>query len=105
VIRILPHGPDVLGALRDLSEGGCGIELGMAIPAQVGTHVEVSLHVDGMNLKRAGIIRRIDVIRRIERETRAGIQFMAGSGNGADMLRQLMKGVLPKADTNRQAGV
>ena len=38
-IRILPDGPDVLGVLLDVSEGGCGIELGMAIPAQVGAKV------------------------------------------------------------------
>jgi hypothetical protein len=76
VIRIQPYGPDVLGVLLDLSESGCGVEIGIAIPAQVGAQVEVELHVRGVTLQRAGVIRYIDVIRRIERETRAGIEFI-----------------------------
>jgi c-di-GMP-binding flagellar brake protein YcgR len=80
VIRILPYGPEVLGALLDISEGGCGVEFGIAIPAQVGTQVEVDLNVRGERLKRTGVIRNINVIRRIERETRAGIEFVEVSG-------------------------
>jgi c-di-GMP-binding flagellar brake protein YcgR len=80
MIRILPCGPEVLGALLDVSECGCGVELGIAIPAQVGAQVEVDLNVRGVRLKRMGVIRHIAVIRRIERETRAGIEFIAFSG-------------------------
>ncbi len=80
VIRILPCGPEVLGALLDISECGCGVELGIAIPAQVGAQVEVDLNVHGVRLKRTGIIRHIAVIRRIEKETRAGIEFVAVNG-------------------------
>ena len=76
VIRILPSGPDVLGVLLDLTESGCGVEIGIAFPAQVGAQVDVELHVRGVALERAGVIRYIDVIRRIERETRAGIEFI-----------------------------
>ena len=76
VIRIQPYGPDVLGVLLDLSEGGCGVEFGIGIPALVGAQVEVDLNVRGVTLRRAGVIRYIEVIRRVERETRAGIEFV-----------------------------
>src|ERR1035441_10104947 len=71
-IRVLPDGPDVVGVLLDLSEGGCGIELGMAIPAKVGAQLEVDLYLLGMTLKRRGILRNIQLIRHVEKETRAG---------------------------------
>jgi hypothetical protein len=76
VMRILPCGPDVLGVVLDVSETGCGVEFGVGIPAEVGTSVEVDLNVRGATMKRAGVIRYIEVIRRIERETRAGIEFV-----------------------------
>jgi hypothetical protein len=95
VIRILPYGPDVLGALLDLSEGGCGIEFGIGIPAQAGAQVEVNLNVRGLTLQRAGIIRRIEVIRRMEKETRAGIEFVQasnwGTGPGNLAMRELLR--------------
>jgi hypothetical protein len=87
VIRILPYGPDVLGAVMDFSDGGCGIELGMDMPAEVGAHVEVDMNVRGAALRRMGVLRRIDVIRRIERETRAGIEFIDGKGAKARQAR------------------
>ncbi len=76
VIRILPQGLDVLGAVIDMSIGGCGVEVGFAIPAQVGATVDVDLHVRGVSLRRSGIIRRIDLIRSMEKETRVGIEFV-----------------------------
>jgi hypothetical protein len=76
VMRILPGGQDVLGVVLDVSETGCGVEFGIGIPAEVGTPVEVDLNVRGATMKRAGVIRYIEVIRRIERETRAGIEFI-----------------------------
>jgi hypothetical protein len=76
VMRILPGGPDVLGVVLDVNETGCGVEFGIEIPAGVGTPVELDLNVRGATMKRAGVIRYIEVIRRIERETRAGIEFI-----------------------------
>lgn len=104
VIRILPYGSDVLGVLLDLSEGGCGIEFGIAIPAQVGTQVEVNLNVRGLTLVQAGVIRRIDVIRSTEKETRAGIQFMETSGRSIEQVRVFMKRLFTQAEMSRQAG-
>ena|ERR1035438_5257778 len=75
-IRILPYGPDVLGVLLDLSAGGCGVELGIGMPAEVGAQVEIDLSVHGMTLRRRGVIRNICLIRRSEPETRAGIEFV-----------------------------
>jgi hypothetical protein len=93
-IRVLPDGPDVVGVLLDLSEGGCGIELGMAIPAKVGASVKVSLYLDGMTLKRMGILRNIQIIRHVEKETRAGIEFMDGNSSNAKQFRLLTGGLL-----------
>jgi hypothetical protein len=76
VMRILPDGPDVLGVVLDVSESGCGVEFGIGIPAQVGTSVEVDLNVRGAMMKKAGVIRYIEIIRKVERETRAGIEFI-----------------------------
>jgi c-di-GMP-binding flagellar brake protein YcgR len=93
-IRILPDGPNVLGVLLDLSEGGCGIELGMAIPAQVGAKVKVDLRVQGLTLTRMGILRNIQLIRSVEKETRAGIEFIEGRDRDAEQYRLLTKGLL-----------
>jgi hypothetical protein len=75
-MRILPGGQDVLGVLLDVSESGCGVEIGIDFPAAIGAQVEVDLNVRGSRMKRAGVIRHIQVIRRTERETRAGIEFI-----------------------------
>ena len=88
-IRVLPDGPDVVGVLLDLSEGGCGIELGMAIPAKVGSPVKVSLYLDGMTLNRMGILRNIQLIRHVEKETRAGIEFSDRNSPSAEQFRLL----------------
>jgi len=104
VIRILPYGPDVLGVLLDLSESGCGVEFGIAIPAQVGAQVDVELHVRGVTLARSGVIRCIDVIRRIERETRAGIEFIEPASRRAAHVDRSVKGVLRQIDRDRAEG-
>jgi len=104
VIRILPYGPDVLGVLLDLSEAGCGVEIGIAIPAQVGTQVEVDLNVRGVTLRRAGVIRYIDVIRRIERETRAGIEFIEAGSRKAAQVDRSVKGVVRQIESDRAEG-
>jgi hypothetical protein len=104
VIRILPSGPDVLGVLLDLTESGCGVEIGIAIPAQVGAQVDVELHVRGVTLARAGVIRYIDVIRRGERETRAGIEFIEPCSRRAAKADRSVKGVLRQIDRDRAEG-
>jgi len=103
-LRILPDGPDLVGVLLDMSEGGCGVEMGMAIPAAVGDKVHVNLNVQGLTLKRVGILRNIQVIRQVERETRAGIEFIAGSGLSAEQFRQLTRGMYPLAEKSSPNG-
>jgi c-di-GMP-binding flagellar brake protein YcgR len=96
-IRILPDGPNFLGVLLDLSEGGCGIEFGLAIPAQVGAKVKVDLQVQGLTLARMGILRNMRFIRSVEQETRAGIEFIDGLGRNGEQFRRLTKGLLAQA--------
>jgi len=104
VIRILPSGPDVLGVLLDLTEAGCGVEIGIAFPAQVGAQVDVELHVRGVALERAGVIRYIDVIRRGECETRAGIEFNEPCSRKAALVDRPVKGALRQIDRDRAEG-
>jgi c-di-GMP-binding flagellar brake protein YcgR len=101
VIRIQPYGPDVLGVLLDLSEGGCGVEFGIGIPAQVGAQVEVDLNVRGVTLRRAGVIRYIEVIRRVERETRAGIEFIEASALQSEKVDCSVSGLLRHLEVKR----
>ncbi len=103
-IRVLPNGPDVLGVLLDLNESGCGVEIGIGIPAQVGAEVEVELNVRGVTLARAGVIRYIDVIRRAERETRVGIEFIEASSRKAAKADRSVKGVPRPIDRDRARG-
>ena len=100
VIRIQPYGPDVLGVLLDLSEGGCGVEFGIGIPALVGAQVEVDLNVRGVTLRRAGVIRYIEVIRRVERETRAGIEFVEANAQRSEAVDRSVNGLLRRLDGN-----
>ena len=93
-LRILPNGPDVLGVIADVSQKGCGIELGIAIPAVVGDKVSLELHIRGLTLKPTGIIRNIRLIRTIEKETRVGIEFLQDSGFSGDLFQTLGKGLL-----------
>jgi hypothetical protein len=101
VLRILPYGPDVLGVLLDLSESGCGVEIGIALPAPVGAEVEVELNVRGVTLARSGVIRYIDVIRRMDCETRAGIEFIQASSRRAAKVDRSVMGVLRQIDRDR----
>jgi len=104
VIRILPSGPDVLGVLLDLTEAGCGVEIGIAFPAQVGAQVGVELHVRGVALERAGVIRYSDVIRRGECETRAGIEFNEPCSRKAALVDRPVKGALRQINRDRAEG-
>jgi c-di-GMP-binding flagellar brake protein YcgR len=86
----------VNGVLFDLSEGGCGVEIGMEMPAQTGDQVKVDLFVEGETLKRKGIIRHIRLIRDLDKETRVGIEFLDEGDQVAEHYRQLTKGLLTR---------
>lgn len=93
-IHILPNGPDFVGVLQDLSEGGCAIEVGFLIPAQVGCQMEVDMIVRGVTLKRMGILRNIQIIRRTEQETRAGIEFIEDNSPNSQRYRLLTRNLI-----------
>jgi c-di-GMP-binding flagellar brake protein YcgR len=84
-MSILPDGPNILGSLLDLSQGGCGIEYGIHIPAHANSRVALQLFVHGVTLELTGIIRHI------EGEKKAGIEFVEMSELMADRLRNLMQ--------------
>ena len=94
VIRILPYGPDVLGVLMDMSAGGCGVELGIDMPAEVGAEVEIDLNVHGLSMRRRGVIRNISLIRRTEPETRAGIEFVAADAQQSEKTDRSVDGLI-----------
>jgi len=100
-IRVLPSGPDLVGVLHDLSERGCGVELGLEIPAHVGDHLNVDLYLEGVTLKRKGIIRHIRLIRDLDKETRVGIEFLDDGDPVAHHFRLMTKGLLTRAGENR----
>lgn len=91
-LRVLPTGQHLVGVLSDLSEAGCGIELGTPLRAELGSQIEVELHLRGVTLRRTGILRNLQVIRRLEQETRAGIEFIGETGASDEQLRLLTKG-------------
>jgi hypothetical protein len=64
----------------------------------------VELHVRGVTLERAGVIRYIDVIRRAERETRAGIEFIEPCSRKTAQIDRSAREVLRQIDRNHKAG-
>jgi c-di-GMP-binding flagellar brake protein YcgR len=70
LLRILPEGPVIRGAVHNLSQGGCLIECEKAIPAEKSGLVEVQLDVGDFRLLLLGAIRHI------EGDTMVGIQFV-----------------------------
>ena len=77
ILRFDSQEREYLGAIRDVSPGGCGIEVGSGIPAPAGTSVSVELHTHSEPLRRRGIVRRVQRIRTREEETCVGIEFRA----------------------------
>ncbi len=75
ILRFASHEREFLGVIRDVSLGGCGIEVGSGIPASAGMGVVVELHTRREPLRRHGIVRRVQLIRTSEVETCVGIEF------------------------------
>jgi hypothetical protein len=99
-MRVLPHGPDSPGTLFDLSECGCSIELDDSLPVEVGSQVEIGMIVSDLALVRShaellsdsanrmfvhGVkLRRMGILRRRDKDTRAAIQFIENGGPGEE---------------------
>jgi hypothetical protein len=97
-INILPDGIKVMSYLIDLGLGGCLIETDSAIPAMIDTSVEVLLNVADFKLRLAGVIRHMDG------ETKAGIEFTDLSLRKVEQIHALMAALI-QAEKERLAGV
>ena len=95
-IAVLPSGPEYVCVLVDLSEGGCGIELGAVIPAQAGDTVRVVMYIRGATLERMGIIRHLQ-IRRSEGNTRMGIEFVEENHRRTQQYSLIIRDLLAEA--------
>jgi c-di-GMP-binding flagellar brake protein YcgR len=89
-ILILPDGPTLVGALENLSLGGCSFSCKSVIPAKLNARVEVQLDVRGFALRLLGEVRHID------KETRAGVEFVEVSSRKADQIRLLTMELMEK---------
>lgn len=82
-ITFLPSGRKALGCPVNLSLGGCCIESDAAIPAVIGNCVDAYLRVEGSTMLVAGVIRHLN------KNTRAGIEFIGLSGSKAEQIHRL----------------
>lgn len=97
-INFLPEQIRQVAYLIDLGLGGCCIESDTAMPAAPHMCVEVHLNVDGFTLQLAGVIRHV------EKNTRAGIEFTDMSLRKVEQIHRLMAALI-EAEKIRLAGV
>jgi len=83
-INILPDGPRIQGCLRELGAGGCRIDFESEIRLKTHSEVEVHLRLYGFALRLAGLVRRVD------EETGAAIEFTAVSNRKAEQINYLL---------------
>jgi c-di-GMP-binding flagellar brake protein YcgR len=84
---ILPDGPRIVGALTNLSLGGCCIVSETEIPAQPCAQVEVQLTACDIRLRLAAEVRRID-------KGNVGIQFLDVSSRKEEQIQYLIDELL-----------
>jgi hypothetical protein len=83
-IACLPSsGIILLGAIRDLSLGGCCIDT--ALPIECGKRAELAVQVNGSSF------RALAEVRTIRGRSEAGIEFVRLSAGGRDMLAELIE--------------
>ncbi len=97
-IGIYPEGIKTVVYVIDLGLGGCCVDADVAIPASPNSHVEVFLKVGNSTLQVAGIIRHL------EGETRAGIEFADVSPRKGRQISRLMAAIVD-SEKQRLAGV
>lgn len=98
-IKILPDGAMVMGYLIDLGLGGCSIDADEPFPVQVGGRVEALLQLNGLTLRLAGSVVRLE-----ENDSRLGIRFMDVSPRKEQQIKQLMAAIAA-AEEERAKGV
>jgi hypothetical protein len=97
-INILPDGIKIVGYLLNLGSGGCQIETDVPLPAMANTTVEVLIRLDGYTLRLLGVIRHVD------ENARAGIEFIDVSPRKAEQIQHVMAAI-NEAEKMRLAGV
>lgn len=83
-IHIYPERIRAVGEVSDLSIDGCCIECDKEIPTGNFNRVEVHLHLNGITLQLAGVVRHM------ENKERAGIEFVDVSKRKAEQLIQMI---------------
>jgi c-di-GMP-binding flagellar brake protein YcgR len=84
-LHLLPDGAKVVGALTNLSIGGCCIQCEKGFSAGEDAPVEVQLEACDFRVRLAGKIRHVD------EKWRVGIQFVEVSPRKEDQIRYLME--------------
>jgi len=97
-IRVLPEGPTFIGYLLDLGQGGFYVETDANFLAPPDTTVEVLLYLDGFSLRLSGVVRHV------EEESRAGIEFTDLSLRKVEQIHKLTTAIIA-AEKTRLAGV
>lgn len=84
-LMCLPDGPEVRGTLSNLCAKGCAIDSEREIAAVVNNQVEVRLEVEGFQLRLLGVVRHL------EDNHLAGIEFVELSSRKVDQIEEVMK--------------
>lgn len=83
-IHVYPERVRTLGAVSNLSVSGCSIEADKKMPMLPHERVEVHLHLNGLTLQLAGVVRHM------ENNERVGIEFTDVSKRKAAQISQLI---------------
>jgi len=89
-MRILPDGPKEIGSLRDLGLGGCRIKFNRALFIHRQSDVEVQIRVDGVTLRLAAVVRRV------QERSEVAIEFTSVSNRKAEQILFLLTEMFEK---------
>lgn len=87
-IHIYPERMRAVGSVANLSAQGCSIEADKKMPLLPHERVEVHLHLHGLTVQLAGIVRYM------ENNERVGIEFTDVSKRKAEQISQLMEEIV-----------
>ncbi len=87
-ISVLSVKAKIPGTLLDLSVSGCCIHSSLPLPSIENPFVEVHLHVKGISLRLAGVVRHV------RKDHRAGIEFVDVTSRKAEQIKELIQELL-----------
>lgn len=87
-IHIYPERMRAVGSVANLSAQGCSIEADKKMPLLPHERVEVHLHLHGLTVQLAGIVRYM------ENNERVGIEFIDVSKRKAEQISQLIEEIV-----------